>query len=232
VAITFVLQENKMTEEPGGYVARVRSGSTLDLEGVVDTMLQRGSTTTRADIFAVLDDYHSAIEWLVLHGIRVLTPGANYYVRLRGVFADSGDHFDPSRHAVEPAVTPGRRFRRTIRRQAHVEKAEGSRPSPAPQEYLDIASGARNGVLTPGGLGRLTGYRLKFEESDPEQGIYFAPAAGGAEVRATQVGRNVPGELLFAVPELPEGNYALKVRARMKDTGVREGVLEALLTVS
>ena len=96
-------------------------------------------------------------------------------------------------------------------------------------EYTDVNSGERNGVLTPGGMGRLVGHRLKFDPADVNQGVFFV--AAGGEVRVDVVGKNLPGELMFMVPALPAGDYTLQVRAAFAGDDVRTSALEATLTV-
>jgi hypothetical protein len=77
-------------------------------------MIEQGSTVVKADILSVLEDYHSAIENMVLEGMNVNTPGANYSVSIKGIFDGQADTYDPSRHQVSPSTNPGRRFRKAI----------------------------------------------------------------------------------------------------------------------
>ena len=83
MSIQYVLQENTL---PKGdkYRARVQARGTVDLDGVIDRMLEQGSTITRADILAVLNNYYTAIERLVLSGYRVVTPEAVFCAQVRG----------------------------------------------------------------------------------------------------------------------------------------------------
>jgi hypothetical protein len=112
-------------------------------------------------------------------------------------------------------------------------KDEAQVSEPNSTEYLDFASGTKNSTLTPGGPGQLTGHRLKFDTSDPQQGIFFV-AGDSSETQVSVVMRNKPAELMFIVPEsLAAGDYALEVRASMSDGGeVRSGALRHTLTVT
>ena len=103
---------------------------------------------------------------------------------------------------------------------------------PHPLEYIDLNSGATNSVLTPGGLGLLLGYRLRFEVSDPAQGIVFLDPEGG-ETGVQVVATNTPRELVFLVPALASGTYKLEVRAGFcDDKDVRCGALSPKLAVA
>ncbi len=231
--IHYVLFENNLTSDPDDYTALVQPTGTADLEDVIARMIQRGSTVVKADILSVLEDYHSVIESLVLEGMNVNTPAANYGASVKGVFDGQADSFDPSRHQPRATVSPGSRLRKAIRERGQAVKQEAVRPTPNPLEYTDVNSGERNSVLTPGGMGRVVGHRLKFDPADAKQGIFFVAEGGGA-VRVDVVGCNKPGELMFLVPAvMASGDYTLEVRAVLPQReDVRTGALEATLTVS
>ena len=80
-------------------------------------------------------------------------------------------------------------------------------------------------------MGELVGFRLKFDETDPEQGIFFI-SENGPSVHVEVIGANQPKKLLFMVPELIEGTYQIEVRARFGDNMIREGRLLTKLSVT
>ncbi len=87
-------------------------------------------------------------------------------------------------------------------------------------------------MLTPGGMGRLYGARLKFDPSDPRQGIFFI-AADKTETRAGCAAENVPQQLIFLIPPLLAGTYTLEVRNLAEDSlALRRGSLGYALTVT
>ncbi len=233
MAIKYVLVENNLTTDPDDYMARVQPVGAADLEAIIERMIQQGSTVTRADIVSVLEDYHTAIENLLLEGQNVNTPLANFSVSIKGVFQGLTDSFDPARHRLNAVVTPGPRLRKALRERGQVVKQEAVKAAPHPVDYIDLNSGERNGILTPGGMGEVLGHRLKFDPSDPAQGIFFI-AEDGTETRVTVVGRNKPGDLMFLVPaSLAAGEYTLEVRAIFrKTTDLRVGRLDEVLTVA
>ncbi len=83
---------------------------------------------------------------------------------------------------------------------------------PNPLELLDVNSKNVNGALTPGGLCNLFGSGLKFDETDPSQGI-FVISEDGQEVRVQVVSVNRPRLPSFQLPMLAPGVYELEVRA-------------------
>lgn len=238
MSIRYILLKNNLNDKKG-YVARVQPIGTLDMDEVIEHMLHRGSTVGRADVLAVLALYHSVIQDLVLQGYNVSTSLANFRVRVQGLFDDWDDKFDRRRHRVVAQTVPGKEFRQAIERKARLTRGRSVGAGPHPRQYTDVNSGARNSTLTPGGIGRLWGWRLKFDPADPDQGIFIRPLEEGrrairsGEVQVRVVAQNEPRVLIFQVPPLPPGDYRLVVRASTCAGGpVHEGDLYERLTVA
>jgi hypothetical protein len=232
MSISYVLFENNLTDDPNDYMAMVQPTGTAELDNVIQRMIERGSTVTKADILSVLEEYYSAIESMVLEGLNVNTPMANYGASIKGIFNGATDSYDPSRHQVAGTINSGKRYRKTIRERAQTTKREARKPTPNLIVYVDVNSGERDSLLTLSGMGQIIGHRLKFDPTDPAQGIFLI-GADGVEVKITTVGKNTPGELMFLIPPmLPPGEYTLQVRAAVYDgEQVRNGTLNAILTV-
>ena len=233
MSIEYVLFENKLANiEPGTHTARVRPTFTADLDAVAEIVVQRGTTVAKADVLSVLEDYFTVIEQFVQQGANVNTPHVNYGASIRGLFEGPTDGYDPARHQILARLSPGARLRRFAREHLVAEKLDpAAELVPLLLRYTDRNSSTLNSVLTPNGLGEIEGRRLQFDRDDPEQGVYFVGADGTA-TPAGVVGRNMPSELSFLVPELAPGVYTLQVRAPVRgSTEVRTGELKAPLTV-
>jgi len=232
MSISYSIHKNHLTNGADNYRGVVHFAGTVDLEGVIERMIARGSTTTKADALAVLQDYHATIADLVLEGFKVLTPGANYGISLRGNFTGQTDGFDPSRHQTAARVNPGVQFKRTIRDRVQLQKQEATLPVPKLLAYTNLNNGDSSERLTPGGPAQLNGHRLKFDPNDPKQGIVLL-TADNTVTRIETIIRHTPNELIFMVPaDLAPGQYTLAVRARFGQHSLRTGLLESNLTVS
>lgn len=64
MAIRYSLFENYLTSDPDDYSAKVYPTCVANLEDVIDRMVERGSTVTRADILSVMDDFELALQSL------------------------------------------------------------------------------------------------------------------------------------------------------------------------
>jgi hypothetical protein len=168
---------------------------------------------------------------LLREGYNVNTPIANFHASVLGVFASDDEPWDPQKHRVVVRITMGSQLRDVVHYDIELVRAVQDPPIPHLLRYTDTSSGTSNSVLTPGGIGQVSGYRLAFDPQDPQQGIFFR-GADAQSTPAVSVAVNRERELIFLVPALPPGDYALEVRAAAEDSArVRAGQLSGLLTV-
>jgi hypothetical protein len=243
VNIAYKLHPNALTNGSSQFKAIVKSQGTANHEDVLNHMQALGSNVNQADSNAVIQNYFSSIWEYLLEGRTVNTPFLNYKPTIRGNFEDETDTFDPNRHQIEVSISPGVQCRRAMRKATtQTQKQETIELLPSLLAFYDVNSGQRNSAITPGGMGRLTGRRLKFQAEDPNQGIFFVaadplsglplPDANGS-YRVEVIGKNAPSELMFMVPnDLTPGSYRLEVRSLTTAGESRTGALKTKLTVS
>ncbi|MBC8081749.1 MAG: DUF4469 domain-containing protein [Hymenobacter sp.] len=229
--IRYSLIENKLTAAPDDYRGQVQHNASVSIEEMLGKIARPGSTITAAEGLAFWEELSQAIVAEVQAGNRVVSDLFVVSLGLTGTFDSSQDRFDSARHQLRVRVAPGLRLRRA-EQGLSVEQVRADTVQPRPDALEDFASDTTNDRLSPGGMARLTGERLKFEPTDATQGVFLL-AANGPETRVTQVKTNRPGELLFGIPAaLPAGQYRVVVRAKGKDSMLlRSGELGALLAV-
>lgn len=229
--LDYALFENHLTAAPNDYMAVVQNQQSKTQEDVIDLMVSRGSTVTKAEALAVFEEYALAVEQLAKNGNAVNTPLFNLSLSVKGVFNREDEPFTPATHSVKINVTPGPRLKE-MASGVSVRRVQGASPQPDPLYIDDLGSGSRNDVLTPGNIAQLKGSRLKFDPTDPAQGIFLI-ADDGSETRVSVISNNKPSRLDFLVPALTKGTYRLEVRASLyKTNGLRSDSLPAELTVN
>ena len=221
MSIPYALVPNRMSTVSNVSRAVVQSPGTIGFEDILRLIDERGSTTTRADTLAVLEDVRDIVESFLKQGHRVRIDGfVEFFPRIGGNFTGSTDAFDPLRHRLGVGATAGSKLRKAVRA-AGTEKVERTPRKPRPIAYLDLASGTWNQTLTPSTIGTLIGAELKFDPAQPDEGLFLLPSGGGpaVPVPAGRVQTNFPKKLVFLVPDagaLPPGSYRLEVRARLR----------------
>jgi hypothetical protein len=178
---------------------------------------------------SVLTEYHSVIEFSLQAGANVHTPLVNYSSSIGGIFTNPSDNFDPGRHAIRAVTNPGRRLVGFYRNHMSANLVEPRMNVPRPEVFKDVVSGERNGCITPGGLAKLLGRRLKINGREDGAGIFFINEEMG-EIPVTFIGQNYPSELIFTIPQLSSGHYVLEIRTHLKNL-LRQGKLQERLYV-
>lgn len=212
----YALRENLLTPAPGNYMAQVADVGSYTLDEIINLMMEKGSSVTRADAAAVLQVYGEVCALLVANGAALNTPLMNASMSISGVFDGANDSFDRRRHAVNLNMTAGTLLRDALA-SVKCEKTQIASTDPYITEVKDVVSDTVNSALTKGGIVQITGSRLKFDAKDETQGIFFVPETG-APVRATVVAENKPARLTALIPQtLDAGIRYIEIRTKLLD---------------
>ena len=211
--LKYALRENLLTAAPDDFMAQVQDVRSYTLDEIIDAMMQKGSTLTRADVAAVLQVYGEVCASLIKDGSAVNTPLMNTAMSISGVFNGANDSFDKKRHTVNLNITAGTALKAALGK-IKCEKTGTVSTDPYINEVKDVVSGTINTTLTKGGVVQITGSKLKFDQKDTAQGIFFVPETG-APVRATVIAENKPARLMAIIPaDLAAGTYYIEVRTK------------------
>ncbi|MDE7140483.1 MAG: DUF4469 domain-containing protein [Treponemataceae bacterium] len=213
--LKYSLRENLLTADPDDCMAQVQDVRSYSQDEVIDLMMRRGTTLTRADVAAVLQVYTEVVGELTADGSAVNTPLFNTSFSVSGVFTSISDSFDKARHTVSVNINAGTALREAVK-SVRTEKTEGTNTDPYITEAADVVSGAVNFTLTAGGILRLTGSRLKFDAADTAQGVFLVPETGGEAVRCSVVAENKPARVMVMIPaDIAPGAYYAEVRTKL-----------------
>ena len=229
MSIKYVLQKNKLVEEPNAYAASVRITNSVGLEEITDRIVEQGTTVRRADVLAVLENALTACDSMLLDGMRIQLGGlVDLYPKIKGSFEGPTDIYDPARHQVDVAAMPGNHVRSTFRQNASVVKEEAIKPVPGLVAFDQIPepsgmsadSALTSTPLVPNAIGTIDGHRLRFDPTKSDEGIFLVPIAGGTATKVTNVQKNMPKQLVFQVPAVPSSaTWYLEVRTRYTAEG-------------
>ncbi|UTY24925.1 DNA-binding domain-containing protein [Treponema denticola] len=216
--LKYSLRENLLTPAPDDYMAQAADVRSYTLDEIIDLMMDKGTTLTRADVAATLQVYGEVVSAIIKDGSAVNTPLMNTALSISGVFDGANDSFDKKRHTVNLNITAGTLLRDAVTK-VKCEKTEGTSTDPYITEVTDIVTGTVNTTLTKGGVVQLVGARLKFDAKDAAQGIFFVPETGEA-VRAAVIAENKPARLMAIIPaDLAAGTYYIEVRTKIAEGG-------------
>ena len=216
--LKYCLRENLLTPAPDDYMAQAADVRSYTLDEIIDLMMEKGTTLTRADVAATLQVYGEVVSAIIKDGAALNTPLMNTSMSISGVFDGANDSFDKKRHTVNLNITAGTLLRDAVTK-VKCEKTEGVSTDPYITEVTDIVTGTANTTLTKGGVVQLVGARLKFDAKDAAQGIFFVPETGNP-VRASVIAENKPARVMAIIPaDLAAGTYYIEVRSKHSGGG-------------
>ena len=229
--VQYALYPNHLTESPNDHRAVVKHSKSLSREDIIDQMISRGSTVTRADALATLENYEAAITSALAGGHRVNTPLINYSLSIKGTFTDAQDYFNADRHNLHINCNCGKRLKK-LSQQVSLERVDGKGYQPRLDQFRDLSTDTYDKWITPGGIAMLSGRYLGIDLADDRQGLFFV-GPDNKNIRVEQLIRNKPSELIFTIPDtLSAKRYTLRVANKPKNTvEIRTGRLDADLFV-
>ncbi|MDR0698826.1 MAG: DUF4469 domain-containing protein [Tannerella sp.] len=229
--IEYYLTDNPITPDPNDCRAQVINYEVITEEELLAYIAREGSGITLPEAKASYEGIISAISYFLQRGCGFNTEFIKIRPVILGVYRDDDDKFDPKRHEIKYRVTLGKRYNR-VTDNVKVEKVTPPNNLPLPANVEDLASKTVNETLTPGGVATLTGMRLKFNQNDPQQGIFLMDSAKN-EYRVEEILNLTGTKVIFQTPvTLNADEYTLEVRILLKgNKNLKKGVLTDRLYV-
>jgi len=210
--LKYALVENALALNPNGYVAVVSNSETKDLDAVINFMVSEGTGLTRPQAFAYFEKLIQTVEFFVEQGHRVTTPLFRIKPSISGVFTDTNDSFDSSRHSIHIRTSSGKRL---VDMAASIKpgKVDAAQLNPIVRSFVDGVNKTVNSVAFSDSYGTINGKRLKFDAADSRLGVFFIPANDpSSETRITGYVEIMPSKLHFILPALAPDTYRVVVR--------------------
>ncbi len=218
MSIQYFLQDNPL--KPGSHRAILLRSHKVSFDAFLDHCAT-ASTVGRADALAVVEMMRGWIESHASDGREVdFGPLGQTRLGMAGVFEPGEPSIRPDAWRLTVGWQVARRLQARVDHRAKKAGLE-RRPQPNRGPYVasvrDLMSGTTD-AYTPGGLLELRGSRLKFDESQADEGVFFRPAAGGPEVRADRYLAVFPKTIQVQVPATLTDPQHLIVRRRTRPT--------------
>ena len=227
----YSLQKNPLLKEGDGFMARVIPQGVKSVDDLIIDMREYHSTVTDADTKAVLEIFFNVVSRNVANGYFVNLPIANFRPSVTGNFTALTDSIDRNRHTVGASISTGTLLNQAMA-SAQFLKVNGSVPSPTLIEFTDCTTQLTNSKATPNSVATIIGSELKFDPKNDEEGLFFVPSQTGSEVKVQTFASISANKIVFNIPALQPGSYAVVVRkGYCNGKVIRSGSLDTLITV-
>lgn len=219
MSLRYGLTSNHLTDDPNDYMGVVTDNKTVNVSKIMERMIGKGSTVTKAEGLSVIEEFEYAVVEEVKSGNTVSTDLFRIHPSISGVFNNENDSFDPSRHSIRLNISPGPRLAEIISK-IELEKVTIVSAQPEILLFVDLKTKEENQSFTAGQIAAIRGSLLKFDEEDPQQGVFFI-ASDENETKVTEFVKNKPSELLFFVPDaLTAGTFQIELRTILHNSKV------------
>jgi hypothetical protein len=235
--IRVYLYENFLTENPNDFSAKVVSERSIGIREVAQSAVGRGGApTTAAAMEHNVRLWLKEMAFLMKNGFSINAEYFTANVQVRGVFDHRNDTFDPNRHSVLFRFNQGETLRKEIPG-IQVQVLGLGETGIIISHVVDAKTGSVNDLITPGGILKVRGGKLKITGDSPDVGVYFENEDGATvKVEERDLVLNNPSQLMIHIPELTPGRYQLVIRnqysvgAMLKEprTTVYDKILTAL----
>ena len=209
----FSLNDNPFTADPADKIAKIENAQSYGVSDLVQMIIDEGSTLNRADVEGSISSFFEKCAKVVSQGGNLNLPILNTSLSISGVFVNADDVFDPKRHSLKLNANAGSLLKNALKK-VKLTKIAPKNNAPNIVSVTDKITGAVDGDIKAGSVVKLSGNRLKFEENDAEQGVFFVQ--DGVAKRQTTVLDNKPASVVVIVPsDLVAGEVKLELRSKL-----------------
>ena len=183
-------------------------------EDIAEIITKERSEFRKETIINILNMRDKAVKDIIQEGLSFMDGLVQISPRVSGVWETENSSYDEKIHKRTVDLIPTADLRTTL--DAIGVKVLGAKEETARiTEITDTATGLKDGSLTIGDDIIIEGSKIKVDETDPAQGVFFK-AENGTEYKTNRrLSVNNPSQIIARVPkEVPEGKVEVIVRTK------------------
>ena len=185
---------------------------------IADIIVNERTEFRPETIMNILTMRDKVVTQLLEEGLSVMDGVVQITPRVSGVWETEGAEYDEKIHKRTVDIVPTADLRDVL--DAISVKVLGAKEATARiTSITDTATGLKDGTITIGDDIIIEGDKLKIDEKDAAQGVFFK-AANGTEYKTTRrLSVNKPSQIIARVPkEVPAGAVTVIVRTKYSST--------------
>ena len=185
---------------------------------IADIIVKERTEFRPETIMNILTMRDKVVTQLLEEGLSVMDGVVQITPRVSGVWETEGAEYDEKIHKRTVDIVPTADLRDVL--DAISVKVLGAKEASARiTSITDTATGLKDGTITIGDDIIIEGDKLKVDEKDAAQGVFFK-AANGTEYKTTRrLSVNKPSQIIARVPkEVPAGAVTVIVRTKYSST--------------
>jgi len=207
------LYRNNLPNANGAYYARPANEAVLSVEDIAAALKKRGGYTgSYSDLVQRVKLFFMEMARQLCDGYAVNTGWFSVQPVISGFFKSDKEGFDPKEHKVSFRYRTGNRLRK-LAQNTEIEMEGKADVAGKIGCFTDVDSGAVNQTITPGGLFRIDGRKIKVKGEGKDCGVWFVSKAGPHKRYKVKraLAENAKAKVIGMVPALPAGEYGVEI---------------------
>lgn len=210
------LRPNLLTKDvDNDYIAEVSTvNDTRRNEDIAKQIVQAGSEISYDTILSILNRSDNVVRDMLQSGQSVQTGVCRLSPRVSGTWVGSNAGYDPAVHKITLDITPTAEMREALT-SVGVEVLDVKGSGAYIGLVTDTATGLTDGTITAGDDIMIEGDKIRIAPDDDETlGVFLVDSTGKATKVTRRLTQNDPKTVLARVPDLPKGDYTLRIVTR------------------
>ena len=197
-------------------IADVRSPSAVKHnEDIADAIVKERSEFRKETIMSILNMRDKAVKDLIEEGLSFMDGLVQISPRVSGVWETENSIYDEKIHKRTVDLIPTADLRNALD-EIGVKVLGAKEETARITEITDTATGLKDGTLTIGDDIIIEGEKIKVDEKDAAQGVFFKTADGTEYKTERRLSVNKPSQIIARVPkEVPAGAVTVIVRTKL-----------------
>jgi hypothetical protein len=217
MALEYYIQQNPLTDDPDDFKAQVINSRYYSQDEIVDRILKKGCTLNRGALNEAFGLWLEAVAEILAEGDGIDTKAVIIHEGVKGVFRADGHSDNAEAHAIVHLGT----VLAAALKQAKLRRVAPPQTGTVIENITDMQTQAANRLLSPGGVVKVAGEKVKLAGDDPAVGLYFVNTADGTETKtpSASIVENTQGHILAVIPALAAGTYQVKLVTQFSGGG-------------
>ena len=188
-------------------------------EDIADVITKERTEFRKETILSILSLRDKAVKDFIQDGLSFMDGVVQISPRVSGVWETENAPYDEKIHKHTVDLVPTADLR-TVLDAIGVKVLGAKETSARITEITDTVTGLKDGTLTIGDDIIIEGDKIKVDERDAEQGVFFKTADGTEYKTTRRLSVNNPSQLIARVPkEVPAGAVTVIVRTKYSGSG-------------
>jgi hypothetical protein len=213
------LRRNLLTPGDNDYTASVSTvGKTLRNADIARMIKESGSELKTETLQYVLDTADRIVREQVQRGHSVLTGNCQFAPRIQGTWTGANAKFNPAIHKIGLHIIPSAEMRAAFK-EINIDVLGVKEGGAYIGLVTDTTTGLADGTMTSGDDLMIEGDKLKIApDNGAGLGVFFVNTESEAIPVTRRLTQNMPKKILARVPDLPAGQYTLRVATRFSNS--------------